>query len=1179
MNHSSALKSLGLSLLLILVLAFPAAASSTALLSGHVFVDSNLDGLFAGNERLVEGAEIALVMTTEGGGEKIVATALTAPNGAYQFDQLAPGSYFLTASLPKGLVFAPYNEAGSVMLPAAGRSSKSLPFTLEGGIAEKNIGATNKSVYIGVVAFGDENMNGGRFSSEPLIRDVLVEVLFDAGGQTHVIGSASTDKEGQARISDLTPGTYRIAATMPEPYIIGPLGAKVSAFYNTVNPSESNRGESNPFTVSGSIGLGIGGVKSGTLKGSTWFDKNLNGKKDADETGASGLVLTLTSLDLGVTRTYTCDNQTEYEFTRLQGGDYVLSAALPDGQMFALPGGDSLFSDGTKASDELAQNVSEGLTAVIAPIGVMPATSLEVIAFHDSNFNGLADEGEPPFAGADIELVAGGKALAGVKTDAQGSALIPRVRGGDIQIRAKLPAGQVFTVSGAGNEKGNAFSSASASSELTIGASAAHGEKTTLYAGVTLPSAIAGSLFEDSNTSGVRDEGETMLAGFTVQAISEEGEPVAEAVTDSSGAYELQPLLPGSYQVRFMLQSPYIFSGLSQSGAGMANRVAVQTPEYGETEAVSVTPGQRAEQVDAGAFKSGVVTGQVLLGDEQDGFSGAAGGLPGVLIELTDEAGTPVSDFTIATTDESGAFSLKGALPGAYKLRYTLPKHAKFSQPMQEETAWLTQPFTVAAGEVRAADPVFAVKTVIFSGFVFDDANFNSLEDEGDGRLAGAKVKLSSPGGDVHEAASDESGAFALDGIRPGAYTLEVSLPGGFAIGSAESSPVPVSISGKAAQEMDFTMGEVREDNRIAAVRPIAVAGHSFYDTNMNGAFDPGSDAPYAARISLRHLSTGAEYTPVPAPDGAFSLDLAFPGAYQASVVLPEDHMLTLPEGAGQADGQWQAEALLTPEAPQLDLGFVQYSSLSGSVWNMDGSQTNVAGLAISLRDGGTGKEIASAATANDGSFIFEKLYPGSYTLSCQLPENYRFARSLDTASRPSVITSDSSPMAGDSSVIALAMGEKKTAQDIGIGAMGKLGDIAWLDLDGNGMQDAGEPGVPGIEITLYQYDKPITKATTDEYGRYLIDDLFPGTYTVAVTMPPELKPTIVQTQFPLVASVIVPSAGGTGRADNILVPSSGRNLSCDFGFVLVTPGRYPASMQHLPTKDWTPVVDVAPQR
>ena len=37
-------------------------------------------------------------------------------------------------------------------------------------------------------------------------------------------------------------------------------------------------------------------------------------------------------------------------------------------------------------------------------------------------------------------------------------------------------------------------------------------------------------------------------------------------------------------------------------------------------------------------------------------------------------------------------------------------------------------------------------------------------------------------------------------------------------------------------------------------------------------------------------------------------------------------------------------------------------------------------------------------------------------------------------------------------------MGEFKTNQDIGMGAMGQLGDFAWLDLDGDGMQDEGEP-------------------------------------------------------------------------------------------------------------------------
>lgn len=1174
MKQSSALKALLLAGMLILSLALPAAATSTAALSGLVFLDSNLDGQYAGNERLVDGAEVALAMV-EGGSEKIVATALTGDDGAYQFSQLAPGEYYLRVSLPKGLVFGPYHPAGSVTLPAAGRTSRSLPFRLEGGSAEKHIGATNKSVYISAVAFGDENMNGGRFSSEPLIRDVLVEVLFDLDGQSHVIGSAATGKDGTARIDNLTPGTYRIAATMPEPYIIGPLGSKISAFYNVVNPSESNRGVSDPFTVSGSIGLGIGGVKSGTLKGSAWFDQNMNGVKDADESGASGLVLTLVNPELGVTRTYTADNQTEYEFSRLQAGDYVLTASLPEGQMFTVPG-DSLFSDGYADKQELRQNVSEGLSAVIAPIGVMPSTSLEVIAFHDSNYNGLLDEGEPPFAGAEIAALEGGKALAGASTDAQGKALIPRVRGGNVTLRAKLPADQVFSVSG--GEDGNAFSAVTAVSEITIEKTLPHGEKTTLYAGVTLPSAITGTLFEDNNTSGVFDEGEGMLSGFAVQAIDKDGRVAAEGKTNESGAYELSPLLPGDYKVRVLLQSPYIFSAPSQAGAGMENNIISQTPEYGQTDTVHVTPGQRAENINAGAFQSGVVNGQVLLGDERDGFGGAIGGLPGVLVELTDQNGVPVSDFTIATTDESGSFSLKGALPGTYKLRYTLPDHAKFSQPLQEETAWLTEPFAVAAGEVRAADPVFAVKTVIFSGQVFYDANFNSLEDEGDSRLAGAALRLDAQEGAQHEAMSDENGAFTLTGIRPGAYTLTVSLPKGFAVGSAENSPVPPAISGQSSQALDLAMGDVQDGKLIAAVKPLSIAGTAFYDSNMNGAFDPGSDAPYAAQAAIRHVATGAEYALTPAADGSFSLPAAFPGAYLVMAELPDDHLLTLPQGASHDAGHWQLEVTLTHENPQLNLGFVQHGAISGSVWNMDGSQAHVSGLAVSLMDA-QGAIVASANTGADGSFAFDRLVPGSYTLSCVLPENYRFARSMDTASRPSLITSDSSPDAGDSSVIVLAMGEKKAGQDIGIGAMGKLGDVAWLDLNGNGMQDADEPGVPEIGIAVYQYNQLITQSTTDAYGRYLIDGLFPGLYTVVVSMPQELKPTIVQTQFPLVASVIVPSEGGTGRADNILVPSGGRNLNCDFGFVLTSPGRYPASMKQLPAKDWSPVVDVAPQR
>ena len=1171
MKHSPARKTLLAALLLLIALALPAAAENPGSVSGFAFVDSNLDGLYDGKERLSEGVELSLIKV-DGAGESVAASATTGADGAYHLGQLAPGDYYLRATLPRGLQFAPYQAQGSAMLPASGRESRSPLFRVEGGQVEKLIGTTGRSVYISVVAFGDDNANGGRFSSEPLLRDVLIEVLFEAEGQTYVIASGMTDKEGFLRISDLTPGSYRIAATMPEPYIIGPRGEKVSAFYNVINPSESNRGESDPFTVSGSIGLGVGGVKSGSLQGLTWFDENLNGLKDADEAGASGLVLTLESLDFGVIRTQTADSQNAFVFDQLQAGSYRLSATLPEGQMFALPGGDSLFTDGYKNQQEIQLTVQEGLITQVEPIGVMPATSLEVIAFHDSNYNGILDEGELPFAGAGLAVLEGGQVAASAQTDAQGLALIPRLRGESISLRGTLPEGQVFSVPG--GEGGNVFASVAAENDITISASAPHGQKTTLYAGVTLPAVIAGTLFEDQNTSGILDAQEGGLAGFTVQAIDQGGRVAAETKTDESGAYELQPLLPGDYLVRVWLQSPYIFSDASLTGAGVENKIVTQTPEYGQTEALHVAPGQRAEGADAGAFRSGVINGQALLGDEREGFGGALGGLEGVLVELLDENNDPVSDFTLAQTDQSGAFSLKGALPGIYKLRYSLPDRAKFSQPMSDESQWISAAFEIQAGEVRTADPVFAVKTALLSGSAFQDANLSGTLEAEDSALPGVRLVLLSDKGWVHEALSDENGVYALEGIRPGVYTLEVALPEGLAIGSGEHSPVSPAITGYASQTMDLAMGEVRDQLLIPAVSPLAISGIAFYDNNLSGGHEPEADSPYALDALLFHSATGAEYPLEAAADGSFALSAIFPGEYQLSLRLPEDHLLILPAGASQSGEVWRATLTLTQDNPSLALGFVQYGALSGRVWNMDGSQSGATGLEITLLDA-QGQTIATDITGADGGFLFEALYPGQYSLRAVLPENHRFARTMDTADRPSLITSDSG-----AAPISLVMGEKKTDQDIGMGAVGKLGDMAWLDLNANGMQDAGEPGIPEIEIALYQYGQLITQTTTDAYGRYLLDELFPGHYRVVVTFPGELAPTLIQTEFPLVASVLVPGeTPGTAQAENILVPSGGRNLNCDFGFVLVTPGRYPASMSQLPTKDWSPVVDVVPMR
>ncbi len=40
------------------------------------------------------------------------------------------------------------------------------------------------------------------------------------------------------------------------------------------------------------------------------------------------------------------------------------------------------------------------------------------------------------------------------------------------------------------------------------------------------------------------------------------------------------------------------------------------------------------------------------------------------------------------------------------------------------------------------------------------------------------------------------------------------------------------------------------------------------------------------------------------------------------------------------------------------------------------------------------------------------------------------------------------------------------TAQDFGYSGAGAIGDLVWNDLDGDGVRDAGEPGLPGVTVT-----------------------------------------------------------------------------------------------------------------
>lgn len=66
------------------------------------------------------------------------------------------------------------------------------------------------------------------------------------------------------------------------------------------------------------------------------------------------------------------------------------------------------------------------------------------------------------------------------------------------------------------------------------------------------------------------------------------------------------------------------------------------------------------------------------------------------------------------------------------------------------------------------------------------------------------------------------------------------------------------------------------------------------------------------------------------------------------------------------------------------------------------------------------------------------------------------------------------------------------------------LGDTVWLDEDNDGLFDAGEEGIAGVSVALFDgadqdFQSPLATSTTDGDGRYRFENLLPGTYAVQV--------------------------------------------------------------------------------
>ncbi|NJP07741.1 MAG: hypothetical protein HC837_20050, partial [Chloroflexaceae bacterium] len=240
-----------------------------------------------------------------------------------------------------------------------------------------------------------------------------------------------------------------------------------------------------------------------------------------------------------------------------------------------------------------------------------------------------------------------------------------------------------------------------------------------------------------------------------------------------------------------------------------------------------------------------------------------------------------------------------------------------------------------------------------------------------------------------------------------------------------------------------------------------------------------------------------------------------------------------------------------------VDFGFYQVLSLGDLIWNdknnnglQDAGEPGIDGVTVNLYlDANNNNQpdnwnnIISTTTTVNGVYFFDNLAPGNYIVQIP-PSNYDnpgdplygyfnstgqgatlndtdlFQADVDSntsntddngrlhstnrgvVSRAVTLTNAAEPT-GDGDTAPVIDTNSNRTVDFGFYRPSSLGDRVWYDLDGDGIQDAGEAGIENVTVRLYnEAGTEIATETTDATGFYTFTRLLSGTYNVSFDLP-----------------------------------------------------------------------------
>ncbi|MBN1888836.1 MAG: carboxypeptidase regulatory-like domain-containing protein [Thermoflexales bacterium] len=975
--------------------------------------------------------------------------------------------------------------------------------TLPGQDITVNFGDRGLPGEVSGTVFDDVNGNGTQDIGELGLEGVTITLKI--GGT--VITATRTLSDGSFLLEPVWPGGYTVEETDPPGYA-----------------STTSNVRSISLAPEGKVVVNFGDRGIGTIGGVVFNDLNGDGVQGIGEDGLVSVTLRLLQSGLPISTT-TTNSFGSYSFPALAVGVYTVQEVDPPGYVSTTP-------------NELGVSILPGSSGQ-ADFGDQQVGTISGIVYNDVNGNGTSDPGESGIAGVTIQLRQSDSTLSTTTTTLTGTYIFTDVQAGLYTVRETDLVGYVSTTP----------------NDVTV--PVAVGGSATASFGDQEQGSVSGVAFNDTNSNGTQDGGESGIAGVTIQ-LRQGSSTLATTSTNSNGNYSFSGVTPGNYSVR------------AGRPAGFINT----TPDE---LAIFIAAGGSA-QASFGYQQQGTISG-VAFNDSNGNGSQDSGeaGIGGVLVTLNTVTGTLVATMT---TGSDGSYLFSGITPGSYEiLAGEVPGYVR--------TTPGSAGVSVLPGGSGSAS--FGYQEIgAIGGEVFNDSNGSGIRDSGEGGFGGVTITLRTAGGTfVTETLSVGNGSYIFHDVAPGNYVVSAAPIAGFVRTTLESVAASVAPGSSAQasfgyQETGTIGGEIFNDSNGNGIKDSSedglggvtvtlrtaggtfvtetlsvgngsyifagletgdyivsaadvpgfvrttlgsvgvplpagssgsanfgyqemgtISGETFNDANGNSVRDSGEAGMSGVVITLRRGDGTIWGTVVSAGDGSYHFSNVSAGSYILSAADVPGYMHTTvstlgvsvaPGGSATASFGYQAVGTV---------GGVVYNDVNGNGVR-DSGEAGIGGVTVTLRT--TTGTLQTTLSTGSGSYLFSQVAPGSYIVAA--------------ADVPGYVHTTPGSVG-----ISIAPGGSAPAS-FGYQQQGSVGGVVYNDANGNGVRDSGEAGISGIVVTLtLSSGGLIGTATSVGNGDYTFSGVTAGAYWVTAAEVPGYMHTTLN---PVAISV---AAGGSGAA------------------------------------------------